>query len=163
MRLTFTFSISLVLLAACPDKDPSDTDTTGATGTTGASATDSEGGSTLGSTSATTATVTDGGSSTGGSAGSSTGASADDCAFLIGKTFLSDAELECGLGPDGPVPCHWSVSFTATTFDYLHSDVGESGSYVCADGIIDAMGIAGTIDAATGELVFSDVVYHPSP
>lgn len=150
MRLTCTFSISLVLLAACPDKDPSDTDTTGATGTTHASGTDSEGGSTLGSTSAT-------------SAGSSTGASADDCAFLIGKTFLSDAELECGLGPDGPVPCHWSVSFTATTFDYMHSDLGESGSYVCTDGIIDAMGIAGSIDAATGELVFSDVVYHPAP
>lgn len=149
MRLTCTFSLSLILLSGCPDKDPSDTDTTsGSTSSTSGSSTDSEGGSTSGGM------VTD---------GSSTGASADDCAFLIGKAFLSDAELECGLGPDGPVPCHWSVSFTATTFDYQYSDVGESGNYVCTGGMIDAGDITGTIDAATGELVWSDVIYHPAP
>lgn len=60
-----------------------------------------------------------------------------DCGFVVGRTFTSIEELECGLGPKGPELCNWSVAFAFDgTFMWMHSDVGEGGSYACADGTI---------------------------
>lgn len=155
MRLNYApLFLLFPLLAACPDKDPADTDGTSTTGsptTTDATTTD--------------ATTTD--AATTGTGGS-TSAPVDDCAFLVGKTFKSDAELECGLGPNGPVLCNWTLSFTADTYMHQYSDIGDSGPYTCEGGVITGqdgfmMPITATIDGATGELVWNDVVYHPAP
>lgn len=172
MRLNYSPLVLLTLLAACPDKDPVDTDTstgttaltdagtsTGMVTTTDASATAAATGS--------SSTDSDGSASSTGATAGSTGAPVDDCAFLVGKTFKSDDELECGLGPNGPVPCQWTLSFTADTYMHQYSDIGESGPYTCEAGVITAtdtfmMPITATIDGATGTLVWNDIVYHPA-
>ena len=91
----------------------------------------------------------------------------DDCSFLVGKLFLSDEELECGKGPNGLEMCPWKLKFTADTFDHQLSDYGLQGTYTCVDGVIEALDMqqlahGGTIDAATGELVWDEIVYHPA-
>lgn len=138
--------------------DPtSTTDSTAPTGTTEpTSTTDTPG---------TTTTSTDSGTDTDESS-STTGAPVGDCSFLVGKVFLSDEELECGKGPNGVEMCPWQLTFTADTFDHKLSDFGLQGTYTCIDGVIDAVDMqqnahGGTIDAATGELVWDEIVYHP--
>jgi hypothetical protein len=60
-----------------------------------------------------------------------------DCGLVLGRTFTSLEELECGLGPDGVELCNWTVAFDFDgTFIWMHSDVGEGGTYACADGAI---------------------------
>jgi len=88
----------------------------------------------------------------------------DVCAFLDGKSFASVAELECGLTVDGPLPCHWSVSFADGRYDWHFSDVGQNGSFTC-DGatITGSGGISGTYDFDTGTLTWDDVVYMQVP
>ena len=61
------------------------------------------------------------------------------CAVVPDSTWSSVEELECGLGPKGEVLCHWSLSFGADgSFGWQYSDVGESGTWTCADGTIHA-------------------------
>lgn len=140
-------SCVVTLLLACAPKNDTSTDTDG-------------GSSTEGSGSETATPTSSGGSE-------STGAPSEDCAFLVGKKFLSDELLECGLGPDGVETCPWQISFTEDIFSHLFSDYGEEGTYTCNDGQI--MGLVGnqprvgTIDAALGELVWEDIVYHVAP
>ena len=134
-----------------PTSTTGTTDSTAPTGTT----------DTTGTTDPTAATSTDTDESA-----STTGSPVDDCAFLVGKVFLSDEELECGKGPNGVEMCPWQLTFTADTFDHQLSDFGLQGTYTCADGVIDAVDMqqlahGGTIDAATGELVWDKIVYHP--
>ena len=87
------------------------------------------------------------------------------CEAIVGTTFASIEELECGLGPTGPVPCHWQIVFEEDG-DYLwnYSDVGEGGTYTCADGVIDT-GIDHDIayDATTGILTWDAVEYVAAP
>jgi len=72
-----------------------------------------------------------------------------ECGLILGRTFTSLEQLECGLGPNGPELCNWSVAFALDgTFVWMHSDVGEGGNYGCA---------AGTISIADGPMV--DVSY----
>lgn len=60
-----------------------------------------------------------------------------DCGLVAGRTFTSLDQLECGLGPKGPELCNWTVAFGLDgTFMWMHSDVGEGGTYACA---IDAV------------------------
>ena len=87
----------------------------------------------------------------------------EDCAFLVGRTFLSDEQLECGLGPNGVELCNWTVSFTATMFNYQHSDLGESSDYTCEAGVITAGSYTGTVDAETGKLVWDGVAFTVAP
>lgn len=141
-----------------PTTTPGTTDSTAPTGTTDPTTTPD----TTGTTDPTAATSTDSGTES----SSTTGAPLDDCAFLVGKVFLSDEELECGKGPNGVEMCPWQLTFTADTFDHQLSDFGLQGTYTCADGVIDAVDMqqlahGGTIDAATGELVWDEIVYHP--
>ncbi|HEY8377659.1 MAG TPA: hypothetical protein VIK91_14285 [Nannocystis sp.] len=101
-----------------------------------------------------------------GTTGDTTGAPLDDCEFLVGRTFKSDEELECGITPNGVELCHWTIVFTADTYSHHYSDVVEDGTYTCDAGVITAKGAGqmshgGTIDAAAGELVWDGVVYHP--
>jgi hypothetical protein len=151
----------LVSLAACPpDKDDS------ATGTV----TDQGTGPLTGDPPQTTTTgdpTTSGTGTTGADTTGTTGAPVDDCAFLVGRTFASDMKLECGLGPNGPEPCNWRISFTMTGYDHQYSDVGESGDYTCQGGsIVGTAGDvqhAGTVDAETGKLVWDDIAYTVVP
>lgn len=58
------------------------------------------------------------------------------CPLLEGHTFASVTEGECGLGPNGPEPCTWHLTFSAESamqshFEWQHSDYGESGKVVC--------------------------------
>lgn len=54
-------------------------------------------------------------------------------AGLWGETFRSLEDQECGLGPDGPVLCRWTLSFGDETYDWSYSDVAESGTVTCVD------------------------------
>ena len=109
-------------------------------------------------------------------AGCSTNAAAPDaagaaarCAALEGTTFASLVQGECGLGPDGPAPCTWHVTFSADTqatssFDWQHSDYGESGSVSCAGASVTEVGgmmLDGTYDAMTRHLIWDGVEYAP--
>ena len=170
--LAFLPLLTASLLACTTDKETttdSGTDastadgSTGAPtgGTTGATSGDPPDTSTSSTTDATTASTTD-------ATTASTSAPVDDCAFLVGKTFKSDEELECGLGPNGVELCNWTLSFKADTYSHQYSDIGEQGSYTCEAGQIKAVDGAngphgGTIDAETGELVWDTIVYHPAP
>lgn len=166
MRLFTGFALLCAASLACsPQENGSATDSTDSTSTGTTDPTTTTTGTTDPTTTATTATDTDPGTDTDESA-STTGAPVDDCAFLVGKVFLSDEELECGKGPNGVEMCPWRLTFTADTFDHQLSDFGLQGTYTCVDGVIDAVDMqqlahGGTIDAATGELVWDEIVYHP--
>ena len=140
-------ALACLLAGGCPKDDGETTD---------ASATTSSGASTS-TTDASSSSTSD---------GSTTGAP-DACALLVGKTFKSVDELECGLGPSGVELCRWTISFTEASYQHMYSDVGELGTYTCAGGVImgKSSGLgedrAGTIDGATGALVWQAVAYEP--
>lgn len=146
MRRFALLSLLLPLAACPPDKDDG----------TATAATDQGTGPLTGDSSQTTGTTGDASTGTTAVTTGTTGAPVDDCAFLVGRTFVSDMLLECGLGPDGPVPCNWKIRFTMTGYDHQYSDVGETGDYTCQGGVITGTSgdvqHAGTVDAGTGKL-----------
>lgn len=89
------------------------------------------------------------------------------CVALEGRRFTSVNELECGLAPDGPTSCKWTVTFTpsdpiASEFSWQYSDVGETGHASCDRASVKAMGtreIAGMFDALTQRLTWDGQVY----
>lgn len=87
-----------------------------------------------------------------------------DCAAIAGRTFTSVEELECGLGPNGVELCNWSVAFGFDgTFTWMHSDVGEGGSYACADGVItvvDGPMVDVVYDDGNDQLTWDGVLYQ---
>ena len=93
------------------------------------------------------------------------------CADLEGKTFASLTQGECGLGPNGPVPCTWHLTFSAmdaatTHYDWQHSDYGQSGEIECDSGTVTEVTNGmntpqGTYDPATMQLVWEGVTYQP--
>lgn len=87
------------------------------------------------------------------------------CGQIVGTTFLSVDELECGLGEDGPVLCNWQITFEEDG-DYLwmYSDVGEGGTYSCQGGNLFISGESDLdFDAATGILTWDGVEYVAAP
>jgi hypothetical protein len=60
----------------------------------------------------------------------------DPCSELDGASFASLNTYECGLGPDGIFPCHWTIAFHDADFSWVYSDVMEDGRYSCHDGAI---------------------------
>lgn len=115
----------------------------------------------------------EGGAGGAGSAGG--GGSADACADIVGKSFASVEQHECGLGQSGPVMCNWQISFSldasgALTYTWQHSDVGDSGPVTCQDGALtSAVGVSGqppytgTYDPATQALVWDGIDYQLAP
>ncbi len=83
---------------------------------------------------------------------------------LWGESFASVDELECGLGPDGPVMCHWTLAFGVGTYEWSYSDVGDHGTVTC-DGttlVGTSSGGAvrhGTFQRSTGRVVWEGVPY----
>lgn len=85
----------------------------------------------------------------------------DACAIVPGKTYGSVTQRECGLGPNGPEPCTWTVEFVDDeNFSYMYSDRHDIGTYTC-DGlnIIAQGGNDGVLDIDTGELTWNGSVY----
>ncbi len=87
------------------------------------------------------------------------------CEAIVGTTFASVEELECGLGPKGPVPCHWRITFEDDG-EYLwqYSDVGEGGTYSCEGGeIATDLDHDVAYDVETGILTWDGVEYVAEP
>ncbi|MDP2305388.1 MAG: hypothetical protein Q8P18_05130 [Pseudomonadota bacterium] len=89
-----------------------------------------------------------------------------DCGSgLWGETFSSLEELECGLGPDGPELCHWTLTFGEGTYEWSYSDTGETGTVTCdAENKLTATSSGGTthpgtFHRTTGRVTWDGVVY----
>jgi hypothetical protein len=112
------------------------------------------------------------GPSTGGGAGGQAGSSAgrggngggNFCSMLAGMTWLSTTEQECGRGG---LRCRWRIIFTATMFDWQHSDVAESGTYTCSGNMVTGQRLGGTntipgqYDPASQILTWDGLAYTP--
>jgi hypothetical protein len=85
---------------------------------------------------------------------------------LSGKRFKSVDKLEMGLGPNGVVKGHWSITFKDGKYSWRWSDVSTAGRYQidAATGKITASGfkmeIEGEYDAKTGSLTWNKVKYQ---
>lgn len=90
----------------------------------------------------------------------------DACAAVSGRTFASLEELECGLGPNGVVLCHWHLTLSANgSWTWQHSDYGESGTWTCAEGVVTGLisgpgAYTGTYDTVTGTLTWDGHDYR---
>lgn len=88
------------------------------------------------------------------------------CDEIIGTVFLSVEELECGIGPKGPVLCNWRLTFNVDgTYEWFYSDIGDNGTYICADGVITVVrnpGLVSDYDPKTQILEWDGVDYAPS-
>jgi hypothetical protein len=61
------------------------------------------------------------------------------CNDIKGVKFRSLEKAEIGLGPNGPGLGYWSIEFSSDgIFKWQHSDVWETGRFVCKDRIINA-------------------------
>ncbi|MDP2312762.1 MAG: hypothetical protein Q8P41_07640 [Pseudomonadota bacterium] len=93
------------------------------------------------------------------------GFEARDCgAILWDETFRSIDELECGLGPDGPVLCHWTLAFGTGTYTWDYSDISESGTVTCADNELTGASSGGTprqgtVHRTTNRVTWEGVAY----
>ncbi len=85
------------------------------------------------------------------------------CAEVVGTTFSSVEELECGLGPKGVELCRWTVEFDESGgYLWMHSDLGEGGPYTCEGGAITVgnnPGLEASYDPRTGILTWDGVDY----
>jgi hypothetical protein len=85
------------------------------------------------------------------------------CEAIIGGTFASVEELECGENLDGLQFCNWSLTFGADgRYDWFYSDIAEEGGYVCKDGVIiteRGFELSASYDATTGILSWDGVDY----
>ncbi|MCA9653973.1 MAG: hypothetical protein H6712_03745 [Myxococcales bacterium] len=89
------------------------------------------------------------------------------CAEIVGTTFQSVDELECGLDPMGPVLCHWTLEFGSDgSFLWMYSDIGEGGTYSCVGGMVVLEGNETpdhSYDLETHILNWNGVDYEPVP
>jgi len=93
--------------------------------------------------------------------------STDACEALEGKSFRSVELLNCGLGPpDAPEPlCHWPISFAEGQFEWMYTDIAESGTYTCQGLEVLGLGagdrdLVGSYDSQTGILTWDGVQYE---
>ena len=181
--VTIPAVFSAILLAACVVVDPGDdgagesSSDSGVEGTTAeppmtssSSSSGSEGDSS--SSGGSEGGSEDGSASSGGSeGGSSEGGSSDTgepdavCDAIVGTSFLSIEELECGLTPMGVELCHWQLVFEDDgEYLWMHSDVGEGGTYTCEGGVISTdLPHDVAYDVATGILTWDGVEYVAEP
>lgn len=167
--------VGMTVLSGCQEKSEGPSSETDSSGTTEPGSTSSSSGDTTGpeptsggdtAESTSVADETTGESDTSQTATGTTGEPLDeDCAFLVGKNFVSKKQFPCGPQPDDePVElCPDHVSFEQDTFMYQSGDFGVSGTYTCEGGVIAGLveeeKYAGTIDAASGELVWEDTEF----
>ena len=165
MSLIHTASIpsllSVLLLSACVPKDPDSLETGNDDGASESSDDGASESSDDGATSDPSAT------SSGSEGGSETGEPDAVCEQIVGTRFSSIEELECGLTPDGPALCHWSIVFEENG-DYLwqYSDVGQGGTYTCEGGVITVENdpdLEVSYDLEAGILTWDGVQYVAEP
>lgn len=150
--------VPLVLALAACSPDDKDTATSGASQTGGTDSTDgTDSASGTGSTSEATGLTT----------GSTTMAVDPDCAYLVGKTYLSEEVFNCSFDPDKPMPCQNSVEFLEGMYYYNHGDLSEDGTYTCeGDTIIGIPRVWEDVHMGTimgddaSKLVWQDLVYY---
>ncbi len=84
------------------------------------------------------------------------------CGSIIGKTFFSIEEYDCGLGKDGPIPCHWRVGFSSDgEFNWNYTDISLDGDYTCINGVLDPdLDVATSFDLETLTLTWDGVEYQ---
>ena len=89
------------------------------------------------------------------------------CTALEGRSFASLVEMECGLGPNGPVPCTWHLTFdahdaTTSLLYWQHSDTGVEAPVACMGPKVDVTPPAynGTYDEATLTLTWAGADYR---
>jgi hypothetical protein len=56
----------------------------------------------------------------------------DACELVLGQSYSSQEQLECGQGPNGVVLCNWTIGFDGSFYNWSYSDVGESDDYSCS-------------------------------
>ena len=103
----------------------------------------------------------------GSGSGGATDGGLSGCERLVGLSFDSIDEHECGLAPpdSGASLCHWRINFKdQTTFTWRHSDYIEAGSYTCsANTIVGQTQTSGshtaTLDSALWRFTWDGVVY----
>ncbi len=88
----------------------------------------------------------------------------DDPCLTLEGAYESEEELECGLGESGTVFCRWSLTFGSDSFQWLYSDHGEGGTYICTEGKIVAESTWGNSYDGTvqpdGSLAFDGRAYR---
>jgi len=87
------------------------------------------------------------------------------CASIIGRHFESLEQLECGQTPDGVALCNWSIDFAEDgTFAWNYSDIGQSGTYTCEGGILEARigadAVENSFDLESATLTWDGVEYE---
>ena len=88
----------------------------------------------------------------------------DACTEVVGQTFASVDELECGNTPQGPVYCHWTIAFDETGYQWMRSDAAISGSYSCEGTLITSEAGAASFMGelhADGSLTWDGELYQP--
>ena len=88
------------------------------------------------------------------------------CEAIVGTTFESIEELECGLTPEGVELCHWQVRFEDNgEWLWNYSDVGQGGDYTCVGGVLtitNDVTIEHAYDPRTQTLTWEGVDYRPA-
>jgi hypothetical protein len=88
------------------------------------------------------------------------------CDAIVGTTFESIEELECGLGPKGVELCHWQLRFEENgEWLWNYSDVGQGGDYTCVGGVLtitNDVTIEHAYDPKTHILTLEGVDYQPA-
>ena len=88
----------------------------------------------------------------------------DACVVINGLWYQSFFDMECGVDPMGiTIMCPWRVNFDNGQWEWIYSDVTESGSYACIGKVIIGGPYVGALDPATGILTWEGVSYVPSP
>lgn len=89
------------------------------------------------------------------------------CDDIVGTTFQSVEQQECGLGKDGPILCNWTLDFGADgSFLWMYSDIGEGSNYTCIGGVIMLEGLETpdhSYDPGTGILDWDGLDYEAVP
>ncbi|MCG3136773.1 MAG: hypothetical protein HJJLKODD_00609 [Phycisphaerae bacterium] len=88
-----------------------------------------------------------------------------DCENLSEAAFRSVEIYDLGLGPDGPVPGHWTIYFEDGHYTWNYTDVVNTGNFICSDGEIlrvtkTGLESTGTFDSTTGILVWQGREYQ---
>ena len=60
----------------------------------------------------------------------------DDCNLISDSSFRSINQYESGLGPNGGIMGYWRIAFQGGKFQWGHSDVSESGTYICNNNVL---------------------------
>lgn len=89
------------------------------------------------------------------------------CPQIVGTTFVSVEQLECGLEPMGPVLCNWQIVLAEDgSYLWTYSDIGQGGDYTCESGmvtVLDDPSLEVAYDPESDVLTWDGVDYVAAP